>query len=189
MASRHPRRPTSAPVVVVAMLAASAVACLGSVQPSDGGAPPPPPASPIATVMLSPTPAAPSGPPPSLAGRDAPPDAVLAADGGDPVTGQLGTYVWFDTGSDAPWLRGAPLRVGAGEPLTLRLVPDGPIARWEARYVPAAGQGPAGTVALGQGAGSIAFEAPGAGQWTVEIVIEFGGAAGEAHYFWRLEVE
>ena len=189
MASRYFRRPTPAPAVVVAMLAALAVACVGSAGPSDGGASPPPSASPAATVMTSSASTAPSGPPPSQAGQDSPPDAVLAAEGGDPVIGQLGTYVWFDTGSDAPWLPGAPLRVGAGEPLTLRLVPDGPIAHWEARYVPADDQGPEGAAALGQGAGSIAFGAPDSGDWTVEVSIEFGGGAGEAHYFWRLEVE
>lgn len=139
--------------------------------------------------MPSSAPTAPSGPPPSPAGQVAPPDAVLAAEGGDPVTGQLGTYVWFDTGSDAPWLPGAPLRVGAGEPLTVRLVPDGPVAGWEARYVPAAAKGPAGAVELGEGTGEIAFGAPSLGDWTVEVSIEFGGGAGEAHYFWRLEVE
>jgi hypothetical protein len=169
---------------VVAVLAGFAVACGSPGTPGSGTSSTPPPSAPGATVAPFP-----SGPPPSLAGRDAPPDAVLAADGGDPVTGQLGTFVWFDTASDAPWLPGAPLRVGAGEPLTLRLIPDGRIASWEARYVPAAAQGPEAGKALGQGAGSIAFGAPEPGHWTVEVAIQFGGGAGEAHYFWRLEVE
>jgi hypothetical protein len=187
VAPRSLSRPTRAVGIVAAMLgaiAAIAVACGSAGTPSGGQAPTAPPSSQGATV--APTP---SGPPPSLAGRDAPPDAVLAADGGDPVTGQLGTFVWFDTASDAPWLPGARLRVGAGEPLTLRLIPDGRIATWEARYVPAAAQGPEAATALGHGAGSVAFGAPGAGDWTVEVAIQFGGGVGEAHYFWRLEVE
>ena len=183
MASSSLPWPTRVAAVGVVVLAV-AVACGPGATPDGATSPTPPPASPDATVAPSP-----SGPPPSLAGRDAPPDAVLAADGGDPVTGQLGTYVWFDTGDDAPWLTGALLRVGPGEPLTLRLIPDGPIARWEASLVPAAAQGPEGAQALGQGAGSVAFGAPEPGDWTVEVFIRFGGGAGEAHYFWRLEVE
>lgn len=184
MAPSAPPRPTRAVAVAVAVLAGAAVACGPGATPGGGASPTPPPSAPGTTVAPSP-----SAPPPSLAGRDAPPDAVLAADGGDPVTGQLGTFVWFDTGSESPWLPGAPLRVGAGEPLTIQLIPEGRIAGWEARYVPAAAQGPEGAKALGQGAGSIAFGAPGPGDWTVEVSIQFDGGAGEAHYFWRLEVE
>ena len=128
-------------------------------------------------------------PSPTVAGRDAPPNALLAAEGGDPVAGQLGTFVWFETGSDAPWLPGAPIAVGAGEPLAVSLVPDGAIAAWAARYVPANAVGPDGATTLGEGAGSPAFAAPGPGSWTVELFVEFAAGAGNAHYFWRLEVE
>lgn len=183
MAPRTISRSTRVILVMVAV-AATPLACGPSATPTGGASPTPQPAAVGATL----TPA-PSDPPPSQTGRDAPPDAVLAADGGDPVTGQIGTFVWLDTGSDAPWLPGAPLRVGAGEPLTLRLIPDDRIAGWSARYVPAAAQGPENAQALGTGSGSVAFGAPGPGDWTVEVSIEFGGGAGEAHYFWRLEVE
>jgi hypothetical protein len=139
------------------------------------------------------TSSAPSSPPappsPSLAGRDAPPDALLGADGGDPVTGQLGTYVWFGTGSDAPWLTGAPLTVGSGEPLSLRLEPEGRIAVWEVRDLPAAAGGPEEARTIAKGTGAPAFEAPGSGTWTVEVTLEFAGGAGRAAYFWRLKVE
>jgi hypothetical protein len=136
---------------------------------------------------------APSSPPappsPSLAGRDAPPDAILAAEGGDPVTGQLGTYVWFGTGSDAPWLTGAPLTVGSGEPLYLNVVPEGRIAGWEVRDLPAEAASPEEATTIAKGTGAPAFEAPGAGTWTVEVTLEFAGGAGRAAYFWRLKVE
>ena len=33
-----------------------------------------------------------------------PPAASIAVEGGDPVTGQLGTFTWGDGGSDSPWL-------------------------------------------------------------------------------------
>lgn len=134
-------------------------------------------------------PATPTPPSPSLAGRDAPPDAVLAAEGGDPVIGQLGTYVWFGTGSDAPWLTGALLAVGSGESLRLNVVPEGRIATWEVRGLPAAAHGPEEARTIAKGHGTPAFEAPGPGTWTVEVTLEFAGGAGRAAYFWRLQVE
>jgi hypothetical protein len=133
--------------------------------------------------------ATPTQPPPSVAGRDAPPDAVLAAEGGDAVTGQLGTYVWFGTGSDSPWLTGAPLTVGSGEPLSVKVVPDGRIATWEVRDLPAGAGDPGEARTIAQGTGAPAFEAPGPGTWTVEVALEFAGGAGQASYFWRLKVE
>ena len=53
--------------------------------------------------------------------RRIPPDASLAAEGGDPVPGQLGTFTWAGGGSDSPWLPGTPITVGAGESLTVTL--------------------------------------------------------------------
>jgi hypothetical protein len=172
--------------VVLTILAGIVVACGSPGTPDGGASPTPPTPSPSLAATVAPTP---TGPPPSEAGQDAPPDAVLAVDGGDPVTGQLGTYVWFGTGSDSPWLQGAPLRVGPGEPLTLRLIPDGAIEHWTARYVAAAAGDPSGARPLGQGSVSVQFGAPESGDWTVEVSITFAGGAGEAAYFWRLEVE
>jgi hypothetical protein len=128
--------------------------------------------------------------PPSVGvpGRDVPPDARLAAEGGDPVLGQLGSYVWLETGSDAPWLPGAPVAVGAGEPLTVHFEPDGEITAWRARYAPADQSDPQGAQALGEGAGAPAFPAPAIGSWTVEVAIDFGPGVGSASYFWRLDV-
>jgi hypothetical protein len=163
----------------LALLTAIAVACGGPASTPDAAAPPTPRASPDATIEPS----------PSIASREAPPDAALAAEGGDPVTGQLGTYVWLETGSDSPWLPGAPLAVGADEPLAVTLTTDQGVASWTARYVPADAAGPAGAIMLGQGAGSPAFPAPGPGAWTVEVFVEFAAGAGQASYFWRLEVE
>lgn len=119
---------------------------------------------------------------------DHPPVVRLRADGGDPVAGQLGTFVWAGSGSDSAWLRGAPLVVGAGEPLSVEMDPSVPIADWRARYVPAASSDAAGATALGAGPAPIAFAAPATGAWTVEIAIRFDGGLGSASYFWRLEV-
>ncbi len=129
-----------------------------------------------------------AGPSPTLAGRDAPPEAQLAAEGGDAVLGQLGSYTWLQSGSDSPWLPGAPIAVGAGEPLTVGLVPAGDLADWRARYVPSNAGGPRGAVVLGEGTGDPAFRAPKAGSWTVELFVEFAAGAGTASYYWLLDV-
>ena len=193
MASRSPFARSSSAVLGLALLAGLAMACGPGLTPassaSDGGVPPsggsPDPASPTVPASAAAT----ASPSPSLAGLDAPPDARLAVEGGDPVTGQLGTYIWFESGSDSPWLPGAPLTVGAGEPLTLTLTPDGDIRTWRARSVPADAEGPAGATSLGEGTGGPAFDAPVVGLWTVEVFVQFAAGVGEASYFWRLEVE
>ena len=104
----------------------------------------------------------------SGAAADGPPAARLAAEGGDAVAGQLGTYIWGDAGSDSPWLPGAPISVGAGEPLTVSFDPALPVASWRARMVSSDADGPDGARVLGEGAGDPSFQAPGAGSWTVE---------------------
>jgi hypothetical protein len=120
---------------------------------------------------------------------DAPPMASLAAEGGDPVAGQLGTYTWRDGGSDGPWLQGTPIKVGRGEPLSVSVAPAIDIAGWQARSVPAGSDGPAGASPLGEGRGSPAFDAPAAaGAWTIEVHVVFDGDVGSASYFWRLDV-
>jgi hypothetical protein len=171
-----------APLVVVAIVVAAAIIAVGC-----GPTATPPTTPPSATTSAPP--ATPTQPSPSLAGHDAPPDAVLAAEGGDPVTGQLGTYVWFGTGSDSPWLSGASLVVGSGESLSLSVVPEGRIATWEVRDLPAGAGGPEEARTIAKGTGAPAFEAPGPGTWTVEVILEFAGDAGRATYFWRLKVE
>jgi hypothetical protein len=119
--------------------------------------------------------------------RDGPPEAALAAEGGDPVVGQLGSYTWGDGGSDSPWLGGSPVRVGAGESLTLTLDPAVGIASWRARYVPADATDPAGAISLGEGTGPPSFPAPAGGPWTVEVAVDFAEGQGTASYFWRLD--
>jgi len=166
-------------VAIVSLLMVGVAGCTPT-TPSPG---------PTADAATAAPPPSSLGASPTRAGLDGPPDATLGAEGGDPVTGQLGTYVWFESGSDAPWLSGAPLAVGAGEPLTVTLVPAGDLDTWTARYVPALASGPAGAVALGEGSGDPAFAAPRPGTWTVEVAVVFAAGAGTASYFWQLEVE
>ena len=157
----------------------------GTVRPSTAAAASPTPADPRPTASASPSATArPSVPMPgSMA-----PAAQLAAEGGDPVTAQLGTYVWHDAGSDSPWLSGAPITVGHGEPLSVTFTPRVGIAAWQARTVPAARGGPAGATVVGEGTGLPRFDAPVAGTWTLEVRVVFTDDAGDASYFWRLDV-
>lgn len=151
---------------------------------------PAPPTSSPATPSAWDRPSAEPTPSVALATPDGegPPAAALAVEGGDPVVGQLGTFTWRETGSDAPWLPGAPIAIGAGEPLMVALDPPTGVATWRARYVPTDADGPEGATSLGEGTGTPAFEAPGSGTWTLEVRITFVDGLGDAGYFWRLDV-
>lgn len=132
----------------------------------------------------------PSGPPETTAvpALDGPPAAFAAVEGGDPVAGQLGTYSWGATGSDAPWLPGAPIRAGAGE--ILAVVFDRPtgLTSWSARYVPQGQDGPDRALILGQGPPPVRFALPPSGAWTVELTVVFTEAQGSASYAWAITV-
>ena len=104
------------------------------------------------------------------------------------MTGQLGSYVWHDRGSDSPWLPGSPLTVGAGEPLSMTLGDGASVASWRARMVPADQTDPEGATSLGEGTGPPTFPAPGTGRWTVQVEVTFPDQAGTASYAWLLDV-
>ena len=116
-----------------------------------------------------------------------PPDASLAAEGGDPVVGQLGSFTWGDGGSDSPWLPGAPIRVGAGEPLAVTLDDGTPIAGWTAVRAPARSTNGFGAVAAGDGTGRIGLAVAETGRWTVALTVEFA-AGGSATWYWQVDV-
>lgn len=179
-------RPTRSPIVAVAMLAlvlgAVAAGCSVTARPAGSVA-----AS--AAVATPPVATAPASTPSTAAVAGGPPRAELAAEGGDPTEGQLGTFVWGDGGSDSPWLRGSRVAVGSGEPLSVTFRPDVPVATWSARYVPAAASDPAGARPLGDGTGHPRFAAPGPGTWTVELHVAFAPGLGKASYFWQLAID
>lgn len=171
--------------LLAAALAACAAACSTPTAPITVA--PAPTATATPAVTSSPRPSLAAEPsPPDLA--DGPPEATLSAEGGDPVIGTLGSYAWGDAGSDSPWLRGAPIAVGVGEPMTVAVVDDVPVASWRARFVPSSASDPTGATALGEGVGLPTFAAPAAGSWTVEVHLTFAEGFGDASYFWRLEV-
>lgn len=163
-------------VVLFAGLALALGACTGSTAPTT---------TPPATDRPA-DPTAPAGAPGIPA---EPPEITLLVEGGDPVTGQLGTYIWGNGGSDAPWLTGAPLRVGAGESLAARVDPFVAISAWRAKVVPWDADGPAGAIPLGNGAGEPAFPAPDPGRWTVHLEVTYAAGLGSANYFWQVDVE
>jgi len=117
-----------------------------------------------------------------------PPAATLAAEGGDPVTGQLGSFTWGDGGSDSPWLPGSPISVGSGERLTVALADGVAVATWSAKRVPAGTTDGSGAVGLGTGGPPIAFDAPGTGPWSVQVTVDFDGGLGSASYYWLVSV-
>jgi len=117
-----------------------------------------------------------------------PPDASIAVDGGDPVVGQLGSFTWLDGGSDSPWLPGAPIEIGAGEPLTVTLGDGVNVVDWTARRVPAGTTDGTGVALLGEGGPPVAFAAPGPGAWSTQVTIRFADDIGSATYYWQLTV-
>lgn len=120
---------------------------------------------------------------------DAPPSASMRAEGGDPVTGQLGSYTWADGGSDSPWLPGSPITVGAGEPLTVVLASRDVVADWSAARVAPGTTDGTSAVSLGSAEGEpIRFLAPDRGRWSVKVQVRFGGGSDDAAYYWLLDV-
>jgi hypothetical protein len=118
-----------------------------------------------------------------------PPAASIAEEGGDPVVGDLGSFTWQNSGSDSPWIPGTPIRVGAGEHLTLSLADPVAIENWQADYVPRADLQAVPSVGLGEGtAEPISFDAPPPGQWSVSVSVWFA-VGGSAAYYWSVEVE
>ncbi len=192
--SRHRGRRRSVHRVIPGLLAVSvvAIAC-STVGPSTpattgptaaptGTAGPTPPASTSATAGAS------SGAPATAGPAAQPPAASLAVEGGDAVTGQLGSYTWNGAGSDSPWLPGAPIMVGQGERLGVALDGGVVVPAWTARRVVAGTTDGSGAVGLGEGEGPVTFPAPPAGAWSVQVTVRFAGDLGSATYYWQVTV-
>ena len=115
------------------------------------------------------------------------PNADLRVEGGDPVDGQLGTYVWDGGGSDSPWLPGTSIQAAPGELLTVALSPEVRMSGWSAVIAPASDGDSPGAVKVGAGPSPLEVTAPEPGTWTLAVTIEFGDR-GTATWFWLLEV-
>jgi hypothetical protein len=172
-------------VLAILPVALLASAC-ATVGPSGSVAP---------RVSIATTPAAPPASAPVATSSAAasplgaePPAATLAVEGGDPVTGQLGTFTWGDGGSDSPWLPGSPISVGTGERLTVTIGDGVGVATWSAKRVAAGTTDGSGASGLGTGGPPIAFDAPGAGSWSVQVTTDFDDGLGSASYYWLVTV-
>lgn len=122
--------------------------------------------------------------------RAEPPAASIAVDGGDPVEGQLGSFTWQNSGSDAPWLDGSPIHIGAGERLTLTLADPLGVANWTASRVAPGNRDGSAAVGMGEGSGEpVAFDAPPHGSWSVSVNVWFSDNRGSAAYYWLVAVD
>lgn len=143
---------------------------------------------PTATVMpsVAPSEEAPTPEPP----MPEPPAASIAVEGGDPVVGELGSFGWKNAGSDAPWLDGSPIHVGAGEQLVLTLAEPVAIDTWQvSRAFPGSRDG-MGSIGMAEGSGEpVTFGAPPSGSWSVRVSVLFADNLGGAAYYWLIEVD
>lgn len=186
-----PGRPTRRLVSLLLVATVAAGACAAA-APSGS------PAGATVVPATTPTGSAPPAPSVPAAGRTAspgpslsaePPPATLKAEGGDPVAGQLGSYTWNGGGSDSPWLQGAPIRVGAGEPLTVTIGGGPAVGDWSVQRVAGGSTGASGTEPMGSGEGTpVAFLAPGAGAWSILVDVRFADGSDAAAYYWLLDV-
>ena len=186
-------RPSARSVLAAIVVAILAAACTTpGVSPRASGTASLSPSTPAEIASPSPPPVAsvpsPATPAPSTV-VDRPPDANLWAEGGDPVTGQLGSYTWAGGGSDSSWLPGSPIAVGAGEPLTVRLARPAVVADWSATRVTAGTTDGTGAVALASAeAEPIRFVAPPPGRWSIQVQVRFDGGSDSATYYWLVDV-
>jgi hypothetical protein len=182
-------RPTTRAVLTILVVASLAAACqaVGSPAPSSTPIGSPGSAGPVGPAA---TPTETAGATPSAVASPStePPAASLAAEGGDPVAGQLGSYTWLSGGSDSPWLPGAPINVGAREPLTVTIGDGVAVVDWSARQAAAGSITGTGAVSLGRGGPPVAFAAPGPGAWSVQVTVRFADDLGSASYYWQIAV-
>ena len=143
-------------------------------------------AAPTASPMPFPTPtASPSASSPSFGTPGAqPPNALLSVGGGAATRGQLGTFTWLGTGSDAPWLPGSPINVAAGGAATISFDPALGVAAWSIRKAKPGARDEIGAREIAAGNGAITFSVP-AEAGTLALHVEFPNA-GDANYFWAL---
>jgi hypothetical protein len=157
------------------VLALVVAACSGR------GPAPSTPTAPIASAVAT---ASASAPPAETPGAT-PPDALLSVDGGAVSRGEIGTYTWLGTGTDAPWLPGTPLKAASGGAASVTLAPPAPSTTWTVRIArPGDTQGSTAR-AVAEGSGPIQFTVP-AGGGSLLVHVDFAANAGDANWFWSL---
>jgi hypothetical protein len=126
-----------------------------------------------------------------------PPLAVMTVDGGGRHEGELGTFVYRGSGTDAPWLPATALDSVAVKPdsrLTVRLGDQGLIGPWSATIAPA-GDDQAERAQLLAREGtvgglreSIELPAPPPGAWVLMADLNYGDGSGSGAYYWLVDV-
>jgi hypothetical protein len=114
-----------------------------------------------------------------------PPDALLSVAGGAPTAGALGTYTWLGTGSDAPWLPGAPVSLPPGGAATISFQPQVATAAWSVKQAQPGDADGSTAREIASGSGRIVFSLPPAAG-TILLSVDFADNAGTANYFWAL---
>jgi hypothetical protein len=137
--------------------------------------------APLPTASPTPAPATSEPVPTSLQ----PPNALLAVGGGRPTVGALGTYTWLGTGSDAPWLRGAPVKLPPGGAATVALEPPVALTSWSLKKTKPGDTDGSTARPIASGTGAVTFTVPSDGG-TILLTVDFAANAGTANYFWAL---
>lgn len=176
MPDRSFRRSTPTAIALAVVLAAC-----------NAGGPSEPPPTGLASVAPVRT-ARPTVEPTAAPSMAEPPAASLGVEGGDPVTGRLGSFTWNGGGSDSPWLPGAPITVGAAELMIVSFATDPGVTGWTARRAAAGTSDAADAVGLGQGSIPVTFSPPPPGTWSVQVTVQFANGRGSAAYYWQVTV-
>ena len=130
---------------------------------------------------------------PDATAPDEVPGAELSVAGGGTVPGKLGSYVYDQRGSDAPWFPASalePVAAPVGAALEVNLSGGLGIAGGRARVAAAAdteGSQPRGLEATTDGR-RLSLVGPSAGSWVLSVEIDYPDGLGSGAYFWRLEV-
>lgn len=167
-------------------------------SPTDGA---PVPASPPSPTADSPTadPAASPTSPAEPTDRQPlpPPTARLLLPDGSSVPATVGSYAYDGAFLDAPWLPAHSLPVASLPPATmlrLDLDPSESFVRWSARYAGAADESGDVITQLQSGGDGVTplehAELPPlpAGAWVLMVQLYFADEAGDAAYYWHVEV-
>ncbi len=149
---------------------------------------------PAGASMTSGTPSAPpetAAPASSVAPTlpDEPPSGQLhGLAGGREAHGELGSYTWADSGTDAPWVVGPATGTATeGSSLTVAFENLQPVS-WTAAWAAVSGGMAAAPSDGSAGQGAVALRAPStAGDWSLRVSATFGPGA-NATYYWHLAV-
>jgi hypothetical protein len=167
--------------LVVRLASASRTSLVITVIAAGCAAPGVSPSAEVATP--SPSPALAASLPPAT--NPQPPDALISIGGAGPIAGALGTYTWLGTGSDAPWLRGTPVKLPPGGAATVSLQPPAATASWSVRKAKPGDTDGSTARQIASGTGAVEFTVP-SDAGTILLTVDFAANAGTANYFWAL---